>query len=306
MKTVLITGAHGFLGRYCALEFSRNGFRVIGLGYGKWEGESPENFGIQRWIEAAVTLDSLQRITEPVNVIVHCAGSGSVGYSLTDPMQDFQRTVDTTLAVLEFMRLSASHATLVYPSSAAIYGCREAAPILESDPLQPVSPYGVHKKIAEELCFSYARSFGIQVSSIRFFSIYGNGLRKQLLWEACRRISNARQGEVAFFGAGTEMRDWLHAKDAAALVYAVGCAQTSGIVVNGGCGKSVAVRDVLTMIADGLGGMVAISFNGQVREGDPKHFYAHTSRAQGLDWQPRVTLSEGVSSYIAWFKKETD
>ncbi len=306
MKTVLITGAHGFLGRYCAREFSSHGFRVIGLGYGSWDDESHEEFGIQRWIEASVDADSLLSIAEPVHIIVHCAGSGSVGYSLTSPMQDFRKTVDTTLAVLEFMRLAVPEATLVYPSSAAVYGCRDAAPILETDPLQPVSPYGAHKKIAEELCFSYSRSFGIQASAIRFFSIYGNGLRKQLLWEACHRISAGGEGEVEFFGTGTEMRDWLHVQDAAALVYSVGCARKSGLVVNGGCGSSVSVRDVLTMIAGGLGGGARISFNGLVREGDPKHFHADTTKALGLGWQPRVTLPNGVSSYIAWFKKESD
>lgn len=306
MKTVLITGAHGFLGRYCAREFSRHGFRVIGLGYGSWDGESHEDFGIQRWIEGAVNLDTLQSVGEPVDVVVHCAGSGSVGFSLTNPLQDFQRTVDTTLAVLEFMRHSAPGATLVYPSSAAVYGCRDAAPICESDPLQPVSPYGVHKKIAEELCASYASNFGLRVSIIRFFSIYGSGLRKQLLWEACRRVAAAGQGEVEFFGTGSEMRDWLHVQDAAALVYTVGNAAEAGLVVNGGCGTSVPVRDVLTMVAGEFGGRVRITFNGLVREGDPKHFYADTTSALGLGWVPRVTLREGVSDYAAWFHKEIE
>ena len=305
MKTVLITGAHGFLGRYCAREFSNRGFRVIGLGYGSWDGESPEDLGIQRWIESAVDLDVLRSIAEPVHVIVHCAGSGAVGYSLTNPMQDFEMTVDTTLAVLEFMRLAAPAATLVYPSSTAVYGCRDDAPIPETAPLLPVSPYGVHKKIAEDLCFSYAHSFGIKVSAIRFFSIYGNGLRKQLLWDACCRISEACRGEVEFFGTGTELRDWLHVQDAAALIYAVGCSQEPGQVLNGGCGNGVTVRDVLTMIAEGLGGGVKITFNGLEREGDPKHFCADTARSLALGWQPRVPLSEGVGNYIAWFKKET-
>lgn len=306
MKSVLITGAHGFLGRYCAREFSNHGFRVIGLGYGSWVGESHENFGIQRWIEGTVNFDTLQSVGEPVDVIIHCAGSGSVGYSLNHPLQDFQRTVDTTLAVLEFMRLSAPAATLVYPSSAAVYGCRDAAPIHETDPLQPVSPYGVHKKIAEELCASYASNFGLRVSVIRFFSIYGTGLKKQLLWEACRRFARANSGDVEFFGTGSEMRDWLHVQDAATLIFTIGNASVAGLVVNGGCGTSVPVRDVLNMVAGEFGGRVGITFNGLVREGDPKHFYADTTRALGLGWVPRVTLRDGVSDYTAWFHKEIE
>jgi UDP-glucose 4-epimerase len=302
MTTVLITGAHGFIGRYCAREFSGHGYRAIGLGYGKWGYQSHEEFGIHRWIEAAVDSDSLLSIAEPVHIVVHCAGSGSVGYSVTNPMQDFQMTVDTTLAVLEFMRIAAPDATLVYPSSAAVYGCRDVAPISEGDPLQPVSPYGCHKKIAEELCASYVRNFGLKASIIRFFSIYGAGLRKQLLWEACRKLLGLSDSSVGeFFGTGDETRDWLHVRDAARLVRTLGERPQDGLVVNGGTGTAVRVLDVLTHLAAEVGWKGRLAFNGTVRSGDPQHQCADIALARSLGWSPSISLQDGLREYVAWF-----
>lgn len=303
MKTVLITGAHGFLGRNCAREFAGRGFRVIGLGYGIWDDEAPADFGIGRWIESGVTLDALTAVNEPIDVIVHCAGSGSVGYSLAQPMKDFQMTVDTTLAVLEFMRLEAPGATLVYPSSAAVYGCRDAVPLREDDQLQPVSPYGFHKRIAEELCASYAGNYGLKVSIVRFFSIYGSGLQKQLLWEACRKLKGLQEGDaVEFFGTGDETRDWLHVRDAAALVRVLAERGGSDLVVNGGTGAAVRVGAILGRLAVEMGCKGQVGFNGVVRVGDPQHQCADITLGRELGWSPAVTLEEGLQEYVAWFR----
>lgn len=302
MKVVLITGAHGFLGRNCAREFSSGGWKVIGIGLGSWVNETPADFGMTEWFEAEVTTEALLSLGGNVDAIVHCAGSGSVGFSLAHPYQDFRMTVDTTASVLEYIRLAAPDARLIYPSSAAVYGCLHTGPIHEGDHLSPVSPYGTHKRMAEDLCSSYRRSFQTATSVIRFFSLYGPGLRKQLLWDACTRM--AKGGALEFFGSGEEVRDWLHVRDAAALVRRVAEAPTSGLVVNGGSGKNVTVRDVLKQTASALGGGVQLSFNSYEREGDPKHLEADISSARDLGWCPVVQLDEGIKEYVAWFREE--
>ena len=113
MKSVLITGAHGFLGRYVARCFKECGYRVVGIGYGQWSSAKYGVYGIDDWLEAAIELGSLLTLKSRPDVIVHCAGSGSVGFSIQYPMQDFQMTVDSTLAVLEYMRLDCPDARLV-------------------------------------------------------------------------------------------------------------------------------------------------------------------------------------------------
>lgn len=303
MKVVLVTGAHGFLGRYCALEFSRAGWKVIGIGLGKWGGEASADFGMTAWFESEVTTEALLSIGCSVDAVVHCAGSGSVGFSLTNPYEDFRMTVDTTAAVLEYIRLTSPAARLVYPSSAAVYGCLHNGPISEDSLLVPVSPYGTHKQMAEELCSSYSRSFRVAASVIRFFSLYGPNLRKQLLWDACTRMTKG--GVLEFFGSGEEVRDWLHVRDAATLVRMVAEAPTYGFIINGGSGKNVTVREVLEQTAFCLGGDVQLSFNGIERDGDPRHLEADISSARDLGWSPVVQLEDGIKEYVSWFREES-
>lgn len=195
----------------------------------------------------------------------------------------------------------ATNAQVVYPSSASVYGAVQKLPITETDPLNPASPYGVHKRHAEELCMSYAQHFGIAVSVVRLFSVYGAGLRKQLLWDASQKIMRR---ENNFFGTGAEVRDWLHVEDAAnLLIVAASHASALCPVVNGGSGTGVAVREILVELVSALGGDDAPVFSGITRSGDPLGYVADISRACALGWLPRTPWQDGVREYAAWFKK---
>ena len=300
--TVIITGAYGFVGRNVAKNFANAGWMVVGIGHGSWVREEWRQWGISEWHTADITTDALQSYAGSPEVIVHCAGSGSVGFSMTHPHQDFQRTVATTVAVLEFVRLHAPRAHVVYPSSAGVYGVAKKMPIVESDPLVPVSPYGVHKKISEEMCCSYAHHFGISVAIVRLFSVYGIGLRKQLLWDACMRIS---KGENIFFGSGMETRDWLHVNDAASLLLTASERASSECpIVNGGSGQGVLVREVLSELFVCFGRSEAPKFSGASRAGDPLHYIADPSRLCSWGWQPKTSWRDGLREYVNWFKEE--
>jgi UDP-glucose 4-epimerase len=299
-RHVLITGAYGFLGRHAARRWAQAGWRVTGLGHGAWSRDDWRAWGLDDWHTADVTLETLVTYGGEPDLIIHCAGSGSVGFSVTHPYQDFQRTTQTTIAVLEYARLYAPAARVVLPSSAAVYGTVRELPIGESAPLDPVSPYGVHKRLAEELCLSYGRGYQTRVAIVRFFSIYGVGLRKQLLWDACRKLS---AGEVEFAGTGDERRDWLHVSDAAELLAcAAEHASAQCLVLNGGSGAAVSVREIVSKLAAHFPDAGAPRFTGAARPGDPAHYHAQVARALGLGWRPRIALDEGLAQYAEWFR----
>src|ERR1700730_15279843 len=219
IKSVLVTGGFGFLGRAVAQEFHARGCRVHGLGRGHWPAEDARQHGFASWLDAGVSLSSLMNLKDPIDVVVHCAGGSSVGYSVENPLEDFSKTVLGTADLLEFLRLNSPSTRLVYPSSAAVYGAKDDVPIRETDSLTPISPYGFHKKIVEDLLTCHARNYGIKVVIIRFFSIYGPGLTKQLLWDAGLKLRAAGSGEAVFWGTGEETRDWINSSDAASLVW---------------------------------------------------------------------------------------
>ena len=108
-KSVLVTGAHGFLGRYVTRQFSNAGYTVTGIGHGSWGQSEYSKYGITFWYLADVTLDALVTYARKPDVIVHCAGSGSVVASINEPYLDFQKTVNSTLNVLEYIQIGRAH-----------------------------------------------------------------------------------------------------------------------------------------------------------------------------------------------------
>jgi UDP-glucose 4-epimerase len=301
MKSVLITGAYGFLGRNVAKVFKKQGDYVAGIGHGKWDSDEFTQWGIDDWYETTITFEALLNIKDKFDIIVHCGGSGSVGYSWENPYQDFQRSVQSTLSILEYIRLQNVGCKFIYPSSPAVQGNLGYVQIEESMISIPVSPYGFHKKIAEEICLSYHNNFKIDIGIIRYFSIYGDGLQKQLLWDACKKIQNS--DDAIFFGTGNETRDWIHVADAASLMY-VFSEQVKGFqVVNGGTGEGVTISKVLDQVRDYFNMSKEINFNGYVKEGDPLHFWADITKALALGWVPKIKLEEGLKSYVNYFKE---
>lgn len=300
-KSVLITGGYGFLGRAAASMFKSLGCRVFGIGNGRWDTSEARSHGFDQWLDATVTMSGLLTLNQKFDVIVHCAGNGSVGYSLTNPLQDFKKTVEGTAELLEYVRLNNHSARIVYPSSAGVYGAKPDAPIKETDSLNPISPYGYHKRLVEELCESYSRGYGLNISIIRFFSIYGPGLTKQLLWDASNKLLSA-QADVVFWGTGGETRDWIYIDDSTKLIrYAAECTDPFTII-NGARGVRITVREVLESLRDELDSDVNITFNNKVRTGDPVYYHADITKVSQLGWTPDVSLPEGIKRYAAWFK----
>lgn len=301
-RVALVTGARGSIGHHVAKALSNAGWQVHGLGHGEWSVEAAAAAGVCRWYCGTVDLASLRRLELRPNLIVHCAGSGSVAVSMSDPFGDFQRTVGPTSALLEYIRIDCPEAVLVYPSSAAVYGHAVQMPMKEDGALRPVSPYGVHKKFAEDLIRAHCLMFGTRASIVRLFSIYGEGFRKQLLWDASRKLLG---GELEFFGTGEETRDWLHVDDAVALLIRSGeAAAPECPIVNGGSGEAITVSAILHELALLLGVDDRPRFIGTVRAGDPRDYQADITSALKLGWAPVVDWRAGVRRYVTWYGAE--
>lgn len=299
--SALVTGACGFIGRHAARRLGRDGWTVSGIGHGRFEAPERQRWGLRNFVAADVTLPELIGCGVKPDLIVHCAGGSSVGYSTSHPLEDFERTVATTAAVLEFARTHSSGARVVYASSAAVYGRAGKLPLREDAVLQPVSPYGAHKRIGEELCRMYARQFNVPTVIVRFFSVYGAGLRKQLLWDASKRMAS---GDLSFAGSGHEVRDWLHVEDAVSLIeYARRIAARDCPTINGGTGIGVSVAQILGTLLAGFGRADNPQFTGGHREGDPDALVADISRALATGWRPEVSWEDGVRDYAAWFRE---
>jgi UDP-glucose 4-epimerase len=279
------------------------GHRVSGIGHGGWKADEWKSWGLNSWTECGISLAALEQYAQQPDVLIHCAGGGSVAFSMTHPLADFHRTVSTTMDVMEYIRTQSRGTRMIYPSSASVYGVAEKLPIHEDSKCAPISPYGVHKLFAENLIRYYAHHYQIRASIIRFFSVFGCGLKKQLLWDGCRKLA---AGDYTFNGTGEEVRDWLHIDDATALLaLASAHSSTDCPTVNGGTGQGVTVSEVLSHIASKLG-VVPIKpmFSDNRRAGDPSAYIADISNASLWKWSPDTLWHERVSEYVEWWLLE--
>lgn len=301
-NVILITGAHGFVGRHAARLFASNGWSVIGIGNGNWAPSEWREWGLSEWHNLIVDFDSLAAHGSEPDLLLHAAGGGSVGFSLKHPALDFHRTVETTLSALEYIRVRSPKTRIIFPSSTAVYGSVPKGRIAETSPLHPASPYGSHKQAAEQLCESYAVHFGVRISVLRFFSIYGNGLTKQLLWDICNQFNSGPE-TITLHGTGDEIRDLIHIEDAVRLMIpAADRANDRFWPINGGTGTGTTVREIADAIRSAYDPARKIQFSGSVRDGDPLYFQADTARAESLGWKPRHEWRQGVAEYVAWYR----
>jgi UDP-glucose 4-epimerase len=219
---------------------------------------------------------------------------------VADPPSDFLKTVYSSVLLLDFLRRQWPQAQLVYVSSAAIYG--EAAHKRASHDLAclPISPYGVHKREVESLLLDHARMYRTRSVIVRPFSVYGPGLRKQLLWDAMEKTS---RGVYEFFGSGCELRDWVYVADLIECLLRVSDGASAEVpVCNAGTCRAVSVRDVLTELFCVAGLERAPVFLGKHKEGDPDRLVADDSAEATLGPLFQTPLREGLQAYVDWYR----
>ncbi len=310
--TTWITGAHGFIGRHLSRALAVEGARVAGVGHGAWPEAEAAAWGVAHWLNGDVSasnLGALRAIHGSPERIYHVAGGSSVGAAIAAPHEDFQRTVGSTAELLEWVRQEAPAATLVVVSSAAVYGAGHDGPIAESAEQRPYSPYGHHKAIMEALCRSYGSSYGVKSIIVRLFSVYGSGLRKQLLWDLCSKLDGGA-GAPELGGSGDELRDWTDVRDVVrALSIAPGLADSSAPAINAGSGIATPVREVARQVAATWRPHRHLDlpkFSGRSRPGDPLSLVADAGRlrARGFEW--RISVSQGIADYVRWFQSRRD
>jgi UDP-glucose 4-epimerase len=296
MATVLVTGADGFLGTHVCRRFERDGWTVERVsrrgapGPGRHVVDLPDP-----------DFDDVLSATRP-DVLIHAAGPASVPASVADPAADFRGSAAATSAILDSLRRRAPRCVFAFPSSGAVYGNATQGPVNESAPIAPLSPYGWHKRISELLCEEYAAIYGVRSVVFRIFSAYGEGQRKQVVYDLFRKISDPAHASIDVIGTGAEARDFVHAADIAEAMH---CAIRAGLAgpVNVGTGSATAVADLVQMMRAAAGSAKPVRFTGAARRGDPDVMNADTGRLVAIGFSPQVSLAQGLRRYLDWLKE---
>ena len=306
LAKIWITGARGFIGRHLAAWLSRQGHTIIGVGHGPWPQSEAAEWGVHHWLNGGIHSSNLQQLLREdgaPDYIFHLAGGSSVGAAIASPHEDFARTVATTAELLDWMRLEARNARLVAISSAAVYGAGHQGAIREDQARLPFSPYGYHKLMMEQLCQSYAVSYGLSVMVVRLFSVYGSSLKKQLLWDMCAKLaSGARRLELG--GTGEELRDWTDIRDVVRvleLAMRLPCDSDAMPIVNAGSGQATSVGRIAKLVLESWPAPAEVMFNGRSRPGDPFSLVAESRLLQTMGFEWSVPVNSGIRDYVKWY-----
>lgn len=286
---IAVTGGHGFLGSEIARQANHRGDAVVQMG------RPDEDIPSPRFAERL-------RDTAP-DVLVHAAGPASVALSMADAAADRAGSVDVTGAVLSEAARLPRPPRIALVSSAAVYGQPLRLPVSEAQPLAPISPYGHHRAACEELLSHHRAKTGAGVLALRVFSAYGEGLRRQLLWDIARQA--VARSEVVLGGTGEETRDFVHVSDVAgAALAAIDHAPFADERLNVATGRETPIQEIARALLGALGlpGR-SLVFTGDERPGDPKRWRADISLIRGLGFSPRMSQEEGLRRCGRWLRE---
>lgn len=296
---ILILGSEGFIGHYLVQHFLSAGASV----YGADLFEAPaQAYNYRKISRLSPELDELFAAA-PYDVCINAAGSGNVNYSMTHPFSDFEANSLDTMRVLDAIRRLQPACKYIHLSSAAVYGNPVKLPVTETDAAKPLSPYGWHKLIAENICHEYTSIYHIRTGIIRPFSVYGPHLKKQLFWDLYTKCKTAVNNQVTLWGTGNETRDFIFITDLVLLVdLLVKQAPMQGEIYNVAAGKETSIAEIVRLFKEKLFPGIHVTFNQQVREGDPLNWRADISKITELGFTQTVPLEAGMEKLVQWLR----
>ena len=304
----LVTGVAGFIGSTLADRLLKDGADVVGIDcftdfYPRVIKErnlsglmSAPGF---RFVESRIQAADLAALLADRTNVFHLAAQAGVRKSWGRDFNVYTgNNIEATQVLLEACTQHRLE-RIMYASSSSVYGDDVSLPTREDALPQPVSPYGVSKLAAEQLCYLYHVNYGLPTVSLRYFTVYGPRQRPDMGFHRFLRAT-LRGEPITLYGDGEQTRDFTFVADAVSATIAAGTRGVPGRVYNIGGGSRVSINDVLTMIERVTGRRPVVNAD-PVQKGDMRHTYADTSLAKtDLGFKPTVTLEDGLTAEYKW------
>ncbi|MCY4625737.1 MAG: UDP-glucose 4-epimerase GalE [Chloroflexi bacterium] len=319
MPQVMVTGAAGYVGSIVVQALKKSGYDILGIDNLARGHRAAIDEDMTFYRVNAGDSDAIDRIMQqsPIDAVVHLAGYAQAGESVTDPGLYYANNVRDGITLLECMRRN-NVASIVFSSSAAVYGVPDRSPITEDQARAPINPYGQSKAWMEFVLESYAMSHDFQVVSLRYFNAAGavgplgedHRPETHLIPNAIR-VALEMDTELAIFGDdyptpdGTAVRDYVHVADIARAH--VQCLEALGqlplLAYNIGTGRGYSVKEVVDMVERVALTSVPTRMEPR-RPGDPPELVADATALQtDVGWQPELSgLDQIVKDAFRWHR----
>ena len=309
-RSILVTGAGGFIGSHLAEALVRAGASVRAF-------VRYTSRGDHGWLEAAdpdvvseleiyrgdlANPEAVSGAVAGRDVVFHLGALIPIPYSYRHPREFVTANVDGTLNVLEAAR-RAEVRRIVHTSTSEVYGTAQEIPITEDHRLHPQSPYAATKVAADQLALSYQRSFATPVVIVRPFNTYGPRQSARAVIPTI--ITQALSREEIQLGATDTTRDFLYVGDTVAGMMRGGSADgVEGEVINLGTGVEVSIAEVVQRVLKLMHQDVPVSLDGdrlRPPDSEVERLVAGTAKAKALlGWAPETDLDEGLQLTIDW------
>lgn len=312
MTLSIVTGAAGFIGSNLVDVLLHRGDRVIGVDhFNDYYDTTLKRKNVAHLLQHPqfqLVDGDIQQIDwsilmQEADVVYHQAAQAGVRASWGSGFRDYtERNINATQVLLEAAKAAPRLQRFVYASTSSVYGNAETLPTDELIPPQPVSPYGITKLAAERLCWLYHQNFGVPVTALRYFSVYGPRQRPDMAFHKFFKAFLDNR-PIPIYGDGLQTRDFTFVEDVvAANLLAAEKPEAVGEVFNIGGGSRVVLMEVLDTIDQILGTPLKREYQGVAR-GDARHTAADVTKARTLlNYDPQVSLPEGLLREWTWVK----
>jgi nucleoside-diphosphate-sugar epimerase len=310
IMNTIVTGAAGFIGSNLSEKLLVSGHRVIGIDsfldyYPRQVKES--NLAKLKKIpgfefrEKDILQADWKSLLEGTEAVFHLAAQAGVRASWSKNFVVYTKNnIEATQLILEEAK-NFPLKKFVFASTSSVYGDTEDIPMKEVSLVKPVSPYGVTKLAAEELCYLYWKSYGVPCVSLRYFTVYGPGQRPDMAFYRFL-LAQLEGRSITIFEDGNQTRDFTYIDDIVSGTILASQKGKEGETYNLGGGSRITVNEVLKILGEITGKVPEIRFS-EKQKGDMRHTFASTERArQDLGYTPRVSLREGLKNEYEWLR----
>ena len=300
----LVTGCAGFIGSTLTERLLEDGFDVIGIDsftdyYSRAYKESNLECSLENKRFTLIERDILSIETFPdVDYVFHQAAQAGVRKSWGRDFEIYTRdNILATQWLLEYYKDKQIN-KFVYASSSSVYGDAKL-PMRENSLLKPVSPYGVTKLAAENLCYLYYKNYGVPTVSLRYFTVYGPRQRPDMGINKFVHVLN--DDIIEIYGDGSQTRDFTYVSDVVQANLLAARSDVAGESFNIGGGSRISVDDLIRLIEEAVGKDVQVKHVG-AQKGDVRHTYADVTKAgKMIGYIPTVDIKVGVKRYVDSF-----
>lgn len=310
-KKVLVTGAGGFIGSHLTEALVEVGAKVKGfvhynaLGSWGWLDPSPHKTQIEVIAGDICDRDSVRQAMENVDIVFHLAALIAIPYSYHAPHSYIRTNIEGTLNVLQAAR-ELNVTRVVHTSTSEVYGTAQYVPIDENHPLQGQSPYSASKIGADKIAESFYLSFGLPVVTVRPFNTFGPRQSARAVIPTI--ITQCLTADRVYLGNLTPTRDLNYvANTVAGFLAAAQAPDATGLTINIGSGQEVSIGDLAQLIIQLIGRDVTLETDSQrlrpTKSEVDRLLAANHLAQEKLDWQPAITLAEGLQHTIHWIEQ---